>query len=90
MIRDWENSEVVQTMNELLETTIWVYASSMTDDEKNQYPKYETTDGYLKTKTLKESWKDMWGNLSEKKKKLFTDLPNFDADKFFQITGIQV
>ncbi len=89
-IRDWENSEAVQTMNELLETTIWVYASSMNDKEKEANPKYETTGGYLKTKTLKEAWADMWGNLSEKKKKVFTDLPNFDADKFFQITGIKI
>ena len=89
-VKDWEQSEAVKTMNELLETSMWVFASSMTDDEKKANPKYETTDGYLKTKTLKEAWADMWGNLDDRRKKLFTDLPNFDADKFFQITGIKI
>jgi hypothetical protein len=89
-VRDWENSEVVRTMNNLLETTIWVYPSSMTGEEKKAHPKYETTDGYLKTKTMHEAWKDMWGNLNEKQRKLFTDLPHFDAVKFEKITGIKV
>ncbi len=89
-VLDWEESEAVKTMNDLLETTIWVYASNMTEEEKKANPKYETTGGYLKTKTIEESWADMWGNLNEEKRKLFTDLQNFSKDKFMQITGIDV
>ncbi len=77
-------------MSKLLENTIWVYASSMTKEEKEWYPKYETTDGYLKTKTMHEAWKDMWGNLNDNKKKVFLDLPGFDAAKFLEITGIEI
>jgi hypothetical protein len=62
----------------------------MTDEEKKAYPKHETTDGYLKTKTMHEAWSDMWGNLSPDKRKIFTDLENFDAKKFETITGIKV
>lgn len=89
-IRQWEQSKAVDIMNRLLEITIWVYASSMTAEEKQKYPKYETTGGYLKTKSLKEAWEDMWGNLSEQNRKVFVDLENFDADKFFEITGVRV
>ena len=89
-VRQWENSKAVDIMNQLLENTIWVYPSSMTAEEKQKYPEYETTDGYLKTKTLKEAWADMWGNLSEENREVFTSLENFDADKFFEITGIRV
>jgi hypothetical protein len=90
LIKDWEQSEAVSIMSELLENTIWVYSSQMTDNEKKANPKHETTDGFLKTKTTHEAWTDMWGNLSDKKKKVFYDLPNFDAKKFESITGIKV
>ena len=32
----------------------------------------------------------MWGNLRDENKKVFTDLPNFDADIFFEISGIDL
>jgi hypothetical protein len=69
---------------------MWIYSENMTDEEKERHPSHATTGGYLKTKTLKQAWADMWPNLSDKKKAVFTSLPNFDADKFFKITGIKV
>ena len=89
-VKDWENSDVIRTMNDLLELTIWIPSGAMTEKEKQTNPKWETTEGYLKTKTIHEAWADMWGNLDKKRKKLFTDLPNFDAKKFKTITGIEV
>jgi hypothetical protein len=90
LVRDWEHSEVVRTMRELLNTTIWVLSSDMSEEDKKKHPTHSATGGYLKVKTMHEAWRDMWGNLSDKKKKLFTDLPNFDAEKFKIITGIEV
>ena len=89
-ILDWENHDAVSIMSELLDFTIWVPSSVMSQEEKERYPKHETTDGYLKTKDVHEAWADMWNNLSDKKRKVFTDLPGFDSDKFFEITGIRV
>lgn len=89
-VKDWENSEAVQTMNDLLELTMWVYSENMTKEEKEKYPKHETTGGYLKVKTLHEAWADMWFKLTDSKKKVFTDLPNFSAESFKSITGIDV
>jgi hypothetical protein len=89
-VRDWENHEAVRIMSNLLENTMWIYSENMTDEEKERHPSHATTGGYLKTKTLKQAWADMWPNLSDKKKAVFTSLPNFDADKFFKITGIKV
>jgi hypothetical protein len=88
-VRDWENHKAVQIMNEFLNQTIWVPQNIMTDEEKKSHPKYETTEGYLKTITLKEAWRNMWPNLSEANKKVFTTLPNFDWQKFTEITGIE-
>jgi len=62
----------------------------MTDEEKEKYPTYKTTEGYLKVKNLHEAWRDMWSDLEKEKKQLFLDLPNFDAEKFKIITGIDV
>ena len=89
MVRDWEQGEVLNIMNNL-EPTIWVRDLIMTEEEKLNNPKYETIGGYLKTISIHEAWSNLWGNLSQEKRQLFLDLPNFDADKFKEITGIDV
>lgn len=73
-----------------IDPTIWVPSSIMTDKEKEENPKYETTEGYLKTISMKEAWATFWGNLSEADKKEFTSLENFNAESFEIITGIKV
>ena len=76
-------------MARLLEIEIWIEESQMTPEEKEKFPSYKNTGGYLKTKTLKEAWTDMWNNLSDEKKNVFLTLPNFDSKKFEEITGIK-
>lgn len=88
-VKQWEQSEAVNIMSGI-EPTIWVDSSIMTDEEKKNNPKHETTGGYLKTIPMKEAWQNMWHNLDDKKKAVFTSLPNFDADIFFEITGIRI
>ncbi len=89
LIKDWEQSEVVRIMNNI-DPTIWVPSSVMTKEEKESHPKWETTEGYLKTISMHDAWKNMWGNLPEEKRKLFLDLPNFNPSKFKEITGIDI
>ena len=89
-VKEWEKHEAISIMKDLLENTIWIEDSLMSKEEKKTYPSYETTGGYLKVKTMHEAWADMWNNLNEAKKKIFTSLPNFDAKKFKIITGINV
>jgi hypothetical protein len=89
-VKDWERSDAVRTMENLLDTHLWIYSENMTDQEKEKFPSHKTTGGYLKKKTMHQAWADMWGNLSEDKRKLFTNLPNFDAKKFSEITGITI
>ena len=86
-VREWENHPVHDVMRKL-DPTLWIPAYLMSDEEKAANPKYETADGYLKTISMKDAWKNLWPNLSDDKKKLFTSLPNFDAAKFKEITGI--
>lgn len=73
-----------------LALTEWVLSADMTDAEKEAHPSHETTGGYLKTFTYKEAWSNAWKNADDEQKRWFLSLPNFDADIFFQITGIRV
>lgn len=68
----------------------WVLESNMTEEEKTNNPTYKTTGGYLKTLSYKEAWAVAWGKLSQFEKKQLTDLPNFDAKIFEEITGVKI
>ncbi len=68
----------------------WVDEGKMTDQEKIDNTHWFTTQGYLKTITDKEAWANFWGKTSEENKAKFLRLPNFDAEIFKDITGIDV
>ncbi len=90
-LQDWLNSDVRSILNWNFELTVWIYEENMSDEEKEQYPEYKTTGGYLKVFEFKEACKNMWDSLTDNEKhRVVTELPNFDADKFEQITGIKV
>ena len=61
-----------------------------TEEEKKDDPKKEMIGGYLKEYTMKEAWANWWGKMSEEDKKIVQDIPNFDANIFKEITGIEV
>jgi len=88
-VKDWENHRAYRIMADHLDPTLWVPGSAMSAADKAANPKWETTDGYLKTIPMKEAWANMWGNLSDDNKQVFTSLPNFDAVIFEKITGIK-
>ena len=70
--------------------TDWILSSEMSDVEKTEHPEYETTGGYLKIRDNADCCKEWWGSLSKDEKQVIMNIPNFDADKFFEITGIKV
>jgi hypothetical protein len=88
-VREWESTEACNLMYNI-EPNIWVPENMMSKEEKEANPKWETTGGYLKAIPMHEAWANFWHNLTDKNKKVFTSLPNFDADLFKEITGIEV
>ena len=88
-IKEWEQHPACQLMYSI-DPTIWVPSEMMSEEEKAENPKWETTEGYLKTIPIKEAWANFWGNLSDKNKAHFYSIPNFDAAIFEEITGIKV
>ena len=62
----------------------------MTDKEKKENPNFKTRNGYLRTIDYKEAWEIAYDNASDKEIELLKKLPNFDAEVFKEITGIDV
>jgi hypothetical protein len=83
------NSEAMPSCYDF-DLTVWIEESIMTDKEKEGNPTYKTTGGYLKTIEYKEAWAIFWRKTSEENKKKFLNLPNFCAEIFKEITGIDV
>ena len=67
--------------------TEWI---GYTQVEKEADPKKELVGGYLKTYTTEEAWANWWKELSEENKEIIKEIPNFDAEIFKDITGIEV
>ena len=69
----------------------FIYESDMTEEEKADHPEHKTIGGYVKVFTVTNEDKQKWWNgLPDKDKQAVYSLPNFDADKFRQCTGIEV
>jgi len=70
----------------------WITEADMTEEQKAQFPSYSTTGGCLvaRTKPIREVFPAAWAKMNESEKQRWLDLPNFDAEKFLQITGVDV
>jgi len=67
----------------------WVNKEKMTDEEKETNPDWRTTGGYLKTIDFKQACRIWWAENPDRHHD-FLSLPNFDANIFKEITGIDV
>ena len=70
-----------------LKLTEWVY---YTEEEMKEDDDKKATKGYLKNYTYKEACANWWGELTEENREIIKSIPNFDADKFYEITGINI
>ena len=70
--------------------TLWVTTENMTLQEKEENPNYKTTRGYLKVRDYQEAFKESYEKASKEDRNKVFNLPNFDADKFYEISGIDV
>ena len=89
-LREWRESRARRIIAWNMETTVWIYQSNMTEQEKAQYPSYKTTGGYLKVFTYSEAWKNLWNSITDEEKQEIINIPNFDKNKFKEITGIEI
>ena len=90
---DWIKSNaryILDEMPQAIKVVSWIWADDMTDEEKADNPTYETTGGFFKAEMLEADVQKWWNELSEDNKHEVLNLPNFDAEIFKQITGIEV
>jgi hypothetical protein len=75
---DWCNIEKPDWI--YVDLTQWISESNMSDSEKESYPSYVTTGGYLKCYTsLKQAYVESWEKASKEDRELIKHLPNFDV-----------
>ena len=94
------DTETDMTMKEVMQTDwyrmLFKYSINLTKwieytDEEKQFDKdKDLIGGYLKTYIYKEACKNWWNEYTDKEKAVIMSMPNFDKDKFKQITGIEV
>jgi len=70
--------------------TEWVPKHKMSDKEKEENPKYKTTAGYLKVYDYKEAFQASYAKASDEEIEQLKALPNFDAEVFKEISGIDI
>jgi hypothetical protein len=80
----WDSAEKPKWM--FIDLTKWVEQAEMTDKEKEAYPSYVTTGGYLKCyPDLRTTFIESWENTTEEDRELTKKLPNFDPVEFEKV-----
>jgi hypothetical protein len=70
--------------------TTWVPESQMSEEEKADNPSFSTCGGYLRKNDMREEWRKVYESATEEEIQMVRDLPNFDADVFEEITGLDL
>jgi len=87
---EWRSSTAFRLLNSIdSKPTNWIRSDEMTDEEKDEYPEHKTTGGYLKTRDNTDCCIEWWDGLSDDDRNIIKSIPNFDAEKFYYITGIK-
>lgn len=88
--KKWWDSEARYLLNQIdSRSADWIWSRAMTNEEKAAHPEHETTGGYLKIRDNTDCCTEWWNDLSERNKNIIRSIPNFDSEKFYQITGIR-
>jgi len=87
-IEDWKNA--IKPNFLYFDLTEWITEDDMTDQEKIDNDTFHTTGGYLKSYDYKEAFQASWDKADEEDRALLFKLPNFNAEVFKDISGIDV
>ena len=86
---EWKNTRAYDLLS-YININTWVYESDMTDEEKEKYPSYKATGGYLKLIPRAEASKKWWDSLNNYDKQELFNLPNFDLAVFNEIMELKI
>ena len=85
---DWENANKPNCL--YFSLTKWISESAMSDVEKQENPSYSHTGGYLKAFDYKDAFTKSVTEASKEDRDLIRALPNFNADIFLEISGVDL
>ena len=85
---DWDSAEKPACLH--FQLTEWIYESEMSDAEKQENPSYAHASGYLKKFDYKEAFTKSVTKASKEERDMIRALPNFDADIFLEISGVDL
>lgn len=87
----WRDSQAYMLLEEIdFDATRWIPISHMSSEEIHNHPEAETIGGYFKNFDNSDCFIRWWHDLTDGEKDVIKAIPNFNADKFFEITGIRV
>ena len=72
------------------ELCYWVDELEMTDEEKKDDPNFYVRGGQLRKRDYKEAFKLAWENADKENRELIRLIPGFDAEIFYEISGIDL
>jgi len=85
---DWDNATKPSCL--YFSLTRWIDEAEMSDAEKQENPNYSCTGGYLKKFDYKEAFTKSVTKASKEERDMIRALPNFDADIFLEISGVDL
>ena len=87
-LREFRKSKYGKALRSVkLKLTEWI---KYTEEEMKENKNKRLIGGYLKEYSYKEACANWWGELTEENREIIKSIPNFDADKFEEITGIKI
>ena len=89
--QQWRDSDAYSLLARIeFKPNQFIMSSDMTDEEKIAHPEHETFGGYLKVCDTGKAFSTWWDSLTKNERRIIKNIPNFNAEKFLQLTGIQV
>ena len=90
-LQNWYDSRARYLLNQIDDCTLeYVWLDNMTNEEKAEHPEAKTTGGYLKECTTADNARKWWAGLDAADRNEILSLPNFNAEIFKKITGIDI
>ena len=90
-LEQWRDSKAYSLLQKIgCAPTDWTRQFYMSAAEIAKHPECKTMGGYLKINNNPDCCQDRWDALTQEEQSEIKNIPNFDADKFFTITGIRV
>ena len=91
-LREWRGSEAASIMGRIeVDCPEWKSWEALSPEERELHAGLECQGGMLvEPRSTAPRFKAWWGSLTDRERGVIMAIPNFDADKWKMITGIEV